>query len=52
LIDEVRKNREELVREHGRLRGLFDFIRQKQKKHPDKIVSRFKEVGVRPHLKD
>ena len=38
LIDEVRRTRERLVREHGGLRGWFEHLRELQKEHAVKVI--------------
>ena len=38
LIDEVRRTRERLVREHGGLRGWFEHLRELQKEHAGKVI--------------
>lgn len=48
LIDEVRATRERLVREHGGLRGWVEHLKQLQKQHPDRLVSR----GEQPTTQD
>lgn len=44
LIDEVRANREHLVREHGGLRGWMAYLRRRQQEHPEKLISLGKQA--------
>lgn len=46
LIDEVRANRERLVREHGGLRGWMEYLRRRQQEHPEKLVSLGKQADL------
>ena len=44
LVDQVRQTRERLVREHGGLRGWVEYLRELQRTHRKKLVSRRKET--------
>lgn len=45
LIDQVRETRQRLVREHGGLHGWVKYLQQLQSEHPEKLVSRSKQVA-------
>ena len=40
IIDELHKIREELLREHGGLKGYLNHLRAEQEKTKDRVVSR------------
>ena len=45
LIDEVRETRQRLVREHGGLKGWFKHLRDRQRRHPGKVLPRPRRMG-------
>ena len=47
LVDEVRRVREKLVREHGGLKGWFEALQRRQAEHPEKLVDRRKRETER-----
>jgi len=38
IIEEVRAHREKLVRDKGGLAGLFEYLREKEKEHPQRLL--------------
>ena len=43
-VDDVRRTRERLVREHGGLRGWVTHLQEVQAQHPERVVARPKPV--------
>ena len=48
LINDVREARRRLVAKHGGLRGWVKYLRDRQKKHPEKVVPAPKQAGNLP----
>lgn len=40
IVDEVRKAREKLLDEHGGFTGLIEYLKRKEKEHPEQIASK------------